>query len=427
MNAEDATIKESRERSRQFADLELTRMDRIRENHRREAENIILSILIENEMIEETLAAQARDVEKARKLEEEQRLHARQEHERQAQRQRELEEQAKEAAKEAAKRLQEDLARDEEFRRKKAEFDKSRHEYFAKLEQERIRKNEEARKAALEFEEKRRRDYALQARQLEERERQWNERRRKEQLEREEQNRQEEQRKAAQVAMVKNAQEAHLAQMRQATQAKMDKQQEMLEKLREKQERERAAQAEREAEEDKANRERRERQFAELEEKKRRQWLEHEQRAREYRQKKLGEGDHARREGAIDSVIRHEERVSMSQRLWKRKEAEICEGQRLYEARMRLIEQKEQIKAQMRLEAQIRRNQLEREKYQLETGLMTPAELKRTGLGKLQALAKQLGIDLEALKIKAKQTRRGQSELGERSALPPVRPATVGT
>jgi hypothetical protein len=117
----------------------------------------------------------------------------------------------------------------------------------------------------------------------------------------------------------------------------------------------------------------------------------------------------------------------MSMRLANRKEAELCESQKMYEARMKIIEQKEQMKAQVRLEAQLRRNQLEREKYELESGMMSAADMRRTGVGKLQGMAKQLGIDIEILKAKAKATRRGRSQQEGRSTLPPMRPATVNT
>jgi hypothetical protein len=218
-----------------------------------------------------------------------------------------------------------------------------------------------------------------------------------------------------------------LDEKRRETTTKAERQQQALQRIHEARDRERAAQIEKEAEDERIKRDRREKQFEELEGRKRTSWEDHEKRSKEYLSRTLGEGDRVRREGGIGETIRNEERRAMSMRIMNRKGAELCESQKLYEARMKIIEQKEQLKAQVRLEAQIRRNQLEREKYELETGMMSAAEIRKSGIGKLQGLAKQLGIDLEILKAKAKASRRGRSRQEERSSLPPMRPATVNT
>jgi UDP-N-acetylglucosamine enolpyruvyl transferase len=115
-----------------------------------------------------------------------------------------------------------------------------------------------------------------------------------------------------------------------------------------------------------------------------------------------------------------EERVRVSNRIASLKEAGNIERQQQYELRIRQIEENERMKREMQLQSQLRRDQLERQKEDIQSGVVTQSDLRKKGAVRIQGLATEMGIDLETLREKARQIRRGKSSV--RSSLPPVRP-----
>jgi hypothetical protein len=112
----------------------------------------------------------------------------------------------------------------------------------------------------------------------------------------------------------------------------------------------------------------------------------------------------------------------VSERLSQARLTTNIEAQNRYEERLKAIEDRETKKRQLILESQARRNQLERQKADLESGLISPVELRRKGVEQLQGIAKSLGINLAALQEQAKEFRRQRSTRRSQSSLPPVVP-----
>jgi hypothetical protein len=413
------------DRSSRFFALEEQRMEKIKQKNRVEAEGIILSIFQEEEIAKETEEKNIKEAQKKAEHDAAVRMKRREEHERQIKRIIELEIEERERQKEIARRKQEALEQELRFEERKAEIERNKREYHERLDEERARKNEEARRAAREFDEKRRRDWEEAHRLQLLREAEFNQRREQERKEKAERAERESLRKAERCATIRNLQKSRLEQKRQDTldnqerhevmyQTIMTARSDFLRNLK-MQNDQREAQA----------RESREQQYAELQERKRFNFETHDQRSSEYWRTKQTDADRVRRDSGLAGVIRMEERARISSRMAALKEAGNVERQQQYEVRIRAIEDNERMKRELQLQSQLRRNQLERQKEDIQAGVVTQSDLRQKGATRIQGLAKEMGIDLEILREKAKQIRRGKGDQA-RSSLPPVRPSTAG-
>ena len=425
VSTRDERLEELTRRTERSNALEQERMARIQEKNKREAEQIILSILIENEMIEETLEQQERDKQERLRQIQETRLWNKQERERQRKKERDAELREIEQQKEAERKRREAFEADRKSEEKRIEMEKARRAHFEQLDQERMRKNEEARKNAEKFEEKRRQEWDEQRKQQMQRDKEWEEKRKKERQELEEKAKLEEQRKQERVAQVRSNQEQHLEEKRTKTMQKQEKQEIALKERHEARMHELEVQKKMEEEREKQSKEYREKLFQEQEEAKKNKYEASELRSTEYYRKMQEDKDKRRRQLALEQAIRREERVTASNRLAKKKESSIMEIEKQYEARLKAIQMKEQMRLKQKHTAEVQRNKLARQKYELEAGLVSAVEMKKKGMGALKKIADEMGIDLKALQLKAKAVRREKHNERERSSLPPIRPASM--
>lgn len=419
----DATIDDMDNRNKVFAQQEKQRMERIKEKNRRNAEQIILSILIEKEMIQETVEMQEKEKLKSQRHKEEVQKKQKEEFLRQLARIKELEEEEIQRRKDNEKKRVEAEEKQKAFEKKKAEADQRKREILEALDRERAKKNEIARKAALDYEEKLRKDYELKQKELVEREKQFMLKKKREQEEREERQRKEEEMKKQKVEAVRTREIEQLNQKKKKTEKKREDQElrfreiteqrmkdlETMRKMNEEKQQEFARQ-----------RYERDRQRADSV---RSLYLSHLEKSMNYYQDLKTAQEFERNERAIAEQIQREEALAKSHRLAKQKEAMILEEERRYQFKLQQIDQKTEMKRKLMGEAELQRLKLEREKEELVTGLVSPAEIRKKGSGQLEKLAAQLGIDIEDLKQKAKQARRGQKAKEQmRSSLPPMEP-----
>jgi hypothetical protein len=415
----------SEDRSSRFFEAEEARLERLKRKNKTEAEGIILTIFQEEEIARETEAARLKEAQRKVEHDEAVRAARRAEHDRQMKRVVELEAEEKERQKEIARGKQEALEQERRFEERRAEIERNKREYHERLDQERARKNEDAKRPAREFDEKRRRDWEESHRQQLLREAEFNERRKQEQKEKAEEAEREAKRQAERCAAIRNTQRSILEQKRKDTldnqerheaayQSIMAARRDFLDAQRkENEQRERQAKMSRE------------KQYEDLQERKRVNFETHQQRSSEYWRTKRGDEDRLRRDTGLAHVIQMEERARISSRIASLKEAASVERQQQYEMRIKQIEENERMKREMQMQSQLRRNQLERQKEDIQAGVVTQSDLRQKGATRIQGLAKDMGIDLESLREKARQIRRGKTDK-VRSSLPPVRPSTAG-
>jgi hypothetical protein len=410
------------ERSEMFFDMEKVRMEKIKLRNQKEAAQIILSILVENEIVQEELELKREERQQRLQREEEQRIKMKEEREAQMRRIQELQVRDRERLEELRRRQQEAEDQEKRYLERKAEVDLAMKEYHESLDRERIRKNEEARRKVLEFEAQRREDWEQRKRELEERDAAMRQRREEEQREREERNQQEARRKEMRLAEIHENHRALIESKRQRTKTKQEQQEATFERFqtarREELDRLKAESAEHQA----AAKLLRDSTFENNEREKREKFDRQEARRTGYYSSKLLSEDRNRRREAAERLIRLEERKMVSERLSQRRLTKNIEVQNRYEERLKAIEDREAKKRQMIMESQAKRNELERQKADLESGAISPVELRRKGVDQLQGIARTLGIDLASLQEQAKAFRRQRSTSRSQSALPPVAP-----
>lgn len=404
----DAKINDLSSRMHQYNELEQYRMSKIKEKNRRDAEQIILSILVEREHISESIEQQEKDKKRKEEHEAHVKQVKREEYERQIKRIKELERQEIEKRKEDEKKRQ--LVKEQEMRyeARKAEIEANRKKYYEALEVERQRKNDDAKKAAEEFEEKRKKEYNEQQMKLAEREKAFQQRRKQEEEERKEHARQFEEEKQRRVQEVRDNYTRNLEKKRAATELKGKQQEESLRKIiTARNEQLETMRIEGEKQQQQAK-EKREFQYNEHERLKKDKWETAERKSLDYLNETRNKDDAERREKAIIDQVKREERMMVSNRIYKRKETALLEVQRQYEIRLKMIEQKEAVKRKLAENSQQMRNKLERQKYEIESGLTSTVELRRKNPTQLRKLADKLGVDFDTLQEKAKLARRGK-------------------
>jgi hypothetical protein len=138
-----------------FEELEKERIQKLNNQNRKEARQLILSILVEKEMQDEARELRQKETEKSQKLEEENKQkHAEDRKKNEKILQRQIEEENRKKAEEEEKRRQQQ-EQDEKSQQIKKEEEKKRVEYFKRIELERQEKNKKAKEQAALREEER--------------------------------------------------------------------------------------------------------------------------------------------------------------------------------------------------------------------------------------------------------------------------------
>jgi hypothetical protein len=135
---------------------------------------------------------------------------------------------------------------------------------------------------------------------------------------------------------------------------------------------------------------------------------------------KLLEADRQRREAALKGLISREEHYRASERLANQRVAVSREYQRRYEVKLKVIDEREQLKRRMQIESQRRRDELERQKADLEDRVISPSDINKKGPGRLGAIAEKFRINLAELRERAKTCHRGRAQSQSGSPPPPA-------
>jgi hypothetical protein len=406
------------EKHMEFRQAELARIDRLRLKNKREAERLIYTLFVEVELQQEELDRIRREEEEKAKHEEHLREVRKEEQQRQLQREREIEEQEKLRKEEQERRAKIQQDRQAEFEARRALLEEQRHKAFERMENERREKNAKAAQMAKETEEKKQADYVAAVKKQESLDRELAERKRQRQQELEEENKRNEEKRQEQVRLVKHHRHRIIEEKRAKTESRIQKQQETFELLRQQREKEleelqekervRLAEAEKFRKTVNENRQRENEQLVE----------EEEQKLVEFYKRKAEEDD-LRRERAVERAISIDDHYATAVRIAAMSEAKAIESTIIYDKRLRRIALLQQVRQKQAEEADLIRKSLEKEKNKVMAGTFTSKDIGKRNPKQLRELADQLGIDLAALKEKAKMTRRGRGS-GMAKTLPPI-------
>lgn len=395
--------------AKSFEEMERERIEKMTEKNRRQAKQVILSILIEKEIQEETEEAQRKEKERIKKYEEELKIKHREERKRHAENIRKAEEAERLKKKEDAEKMRQERLKEEMFNAKRKEQAENLRKEFERLEASRRQKLEQARQIALKAEEEKFKKYEEQRKAIEQREEEFRRTKEREVKEREAETKRKEQENKERLERLRQHQLEMVQKKKEAAEERKIKQERSLaEQMRN---RDIEIQKLREREEAKHNRAMT---FIEVttkeREKARREAYEaNERKYQEKEQQLKAEKDKARLEGALIRKIKLEERYKASARLASLNEANAKERAKIYEERLKQLEL-EEAERRRRLEQNERvRLELEKKKQEVLSGdAATMSELRKKGSNQISKLASQLNIDLDELKQQAKQTRRGQ-------------------
>lgn len=409
--------------ARGIPDHSRERMEKARTMNKREAEQILLSLLVEKEMREETRDQQEKEKQERLKLAKEERLRKKKIREEQLQRIKDLETKEIERRKEIDQKRQKAEEQEKIFQKRREETEKLQRQYYEQLEAERARKNAEARKIVEQLEEKRKQHSFEVFQQQLLKEKEWKQQQSQKMKEREERARAEEKKSEEKMAAVRAKQKHMQEDKRARTQEKQEKQEASAQQIRAMKlqaiEQMKVANEEKQ----KARKASREKLQAAAEEQKKSRFEAQEKKSIEYYKNSQEEQNKQRRLQALQHRITMEERRENAHRIYKRLETDRIDAEKQYEERMKLLNDMEQNKVRQQRQLQFEKSQLERDTYTLKHGMLSIGEVRTKGIGHLRRLADRLGIDFSALEEKAKELRNKGK--GVRSSLPPMRPANL--
>jgi hypothetical protein len=406
---------EAAEQRLRFEDAEHERMRRLAGRNKRDAERLIHSLFVDVEIQKEAKAREEREIA------------AQEEHERQVKRKRLIEEKRQRdreeelAEREAARLAQivkaEEIARERlaasEARRVAAEL--AAHKKFEETEMERRQKLENNARAAQEAELKRQeRAEAARAIQIE-RERLRTIRLEEQRTERLAQSRLREEAKERHIVTVKLKRQRIIDTIRTTCEQKWEDARIRLEEFKKAQEEmleeRRKAEAERIEEGQKARTERETKQH----EGALNAWMTKEEKAAELQRTMQLEEEERRQMKALEDAFRIDDHRARHARATSRTVADAFEKVLDYEKKLRTIALIQQERRRQWEEAEMRRRRLELETQKMLSDSLTTKDLGQRNPKELRELADRMGIDLDELRKKAKESRKSRG-----GKLPPI-------
>lgn len=407
------------ENQQDFVELERARIKRLEMRNRKEAEQVIYTILVEKELAAEEQERMDREYQEKLKYEQELREKHQKEREAQQKRIKEIEEKERLKKIEDERKRQEELEKEMKFEEWKAKQEAERKKRFEEIEKDRIKKNEKSKQIALEAEQSKQKAFLEQKKMIEEREKQMAAKKAQQQKALEKKNREFERKKQEQIQRILTQHKRILEDKRARTENKARTQEENY--ARQLEEKNKILEETRLKEQEKLMKGEQYRQEYEL------------RRSRETKEKvetKLNkaeenlihlqeEQESIRKREAIKLQFRKEERYRESYRIAKMKEALAAESTVMYELRLKSIEEMEEQKRRQHEEAELTRFALEKERNKILEGGITPKEIRKKNPRQLKLLAKKLDIDYDSITEKAKKARRGRrTDLAQ--TLPPI-------
>jgi hypothetical protein len=385
-------------------------IERTREINRREAERVILDILIENEAIEESLQKQERETLRLRQLEAERELKKKEDYDIQIAKIRAARraDPAESDAEQARRAQLEERSRKADEKREQIEQNKRK--YYAMLAEERAQKNERARMAITLCEEQRRQEYEQARKAQDDKNKLFQERYVRKQQERMLRFRIQTQKDSERIAQVKLAQQAITEQKRETAEVKLEERNAGVARVLAIRNREIETLRLQSAMKLASKTTYREQLLQRQQEEKEAKHYAREQRSEQYHIAGVAQADRSRRELALQRVIHLEDRRAASSYMQKRREAELREADVVYEARCKALDDQHAQKLQQQEMAEMKRASLERMKADLVSGALSPSEIRAKGLSQLKSLTAELGIDFDALQERAKQYARSAAE-----------------
>jgi hypothetical protein len=398
---------EADSRNEKFREAELDRIDRLRLKNKREAERLIYEMYCGLEIQQEEEERRRKAAEDKARCEEEQRLKRKADVQLALARERQLEEQERQRQMEVARAYEIQQQHQLEVEARRMAMDELRQREFEELDRERRRINARAAQIAKETEERRDAEYLEASRRQEELDREFAERKKEMQRQREEDNRRREEAKQRQVEAIKRQRLAIIEGKRVKTEQRMRKQEEAYEMLRQQREQELEDFSQRQQEKfDEAERARRK--MDKRREEAGEQLLQTErERLQDFYERKE-ETQAKSQQQAVQGAMSDDEHVAAAARIAAATEAKAVENAYDYEKKMRRIALLQEARQKQAYEADLIRKSLEREKSKVMAGALTSKDIGKKNPKQLRDLADQLGIDLAALKEKAKMTRRGK-------------------
>jgi hypothetical protein len=413
----EAGRREAADKQEEFRDTELKRIDRLRLKNKKQAEQIIYQLYCELELQQEERDRIER--EENEKKEREEALRVKRVQELTDERERVKAAEARDLArkKQLDDMVRQQLERQQANDQRRAEVEEKKHREFARIEEERRVKNERAAQMVKETEEKREAAYVEAKRKQEIHDRELREQKRLAQIALEEANQREAEKIQAQVAEVRRNRQQAIETKRIKTESRMLKQliafQQLQEEHAAKLEAARVAHEQRLHEAEtfrksvEAKKEQADRELMESEQQKLIAFRQREEENQEIRQR-----------DAVEKAISNDDHYETATRIAAQTTAAAIESTIQYDKRMKRIMLVEQAKRKMAEEADLIRKSLEREKNKVMSSTMTSKEIGKKSPKQLRDLADQLGIDLAAVKEKARLTRRGRSKMA--ATLPPM-------
>jgi hypothetical protein len=403
-----------------FLNAERERIRRMENRNKREAERLLQSLFIELELQEEERERQEREF--AEREEHERELKKKRILEQELQRRKEAENAARETARLTQLAKAESMARqrlaDNEARR--IAIETANHKKHEEMEIERRQKLDKAAQTAREAERKRQEDADTAKSIREERDRVRSERREQEHKERLAENLIRSEQKQRHVATIQRTRIQAIEKTREACEGKWEDARIRFEEWRKKQEEMLAEKRKEEAAKiEEGNRVRAEKELKKheivLE-----TWIAKEEKSAEWIKSMQAEGDQQRKTKAVDHAFSIDDHRARQARVESKQVAGAVEKVIDYEKKLQKLAFAQRERKRQFEEAEMRRMKLENEKNRMLANGAALRELVTKNPKELQAMADSLGIDLEEVKRKAKETRRKRG-----TKLPPIQEQNV--
>lgn len=397
-----------------YNNYEIETMSRLKAKNKREAEQLLMNIFIEKEILAADTEAKLRLLEQKKQKEEERKEQIRLDKQHQQEMLEREAKKEKERRNEINRKFKEQQERDKQFEERQREHLEMKLLKCQEEEQKRKMKNEAAHKQFKESEKQRLIQYDKTQKELLEREAKFKEQKLKEQKERELRIKEEDEQKMKHILAVRQNEKQKLEQKRKKTLEKAEKQQEDFLKVCK--ERDEKLEQNKQKHKEKIEHYQNVKHEIELQiEDKNRNFMMNEREKEQRFMERMEEDYYKRQEKALDKKIIEEDHLNNANRYEKLLVQKATEKVKAYELRLKQIQEKKEEHRRKVIQAEIMRRELQREKDKIANMGISMKELAKKSPKQLQNLANSLDIDIEAIQEKAKKMTKGRNSVSKDS------------